>query len=87
MNVYNKAIVLQLCKGERIGALAMSEHHAGSDVISMKTRADKQGKLLFYIFTFMCFQLDITCRCIIVCDSVVVNSLYSQSAGTVFDSR
>ncbi|ELU02822.1 hypothetical protein CAPTEDRAFT_163132 [Capitella teleta] len=32
-----------LCSGEKIGALAMSEHNAGSDVVSMKTQAEKQG--------------------------------------------
>ena len=33
----------QLCSGEHIGALAMSEPNAGSDVVSMKLRAEKQG--------------------------------------------
>ena len=33
----------RLCSGEHIGALAMSEPNAGSDVVSMKLRADKQG--------------------------------------------
>ncbi len=33
----------QLCSGEHIGALAMSEPNAGSDVVSMKLRADKRG--------------------------------------------
>ena len=33
----------QLCSGEHIGALAMSEPNAGSDVVSMKLRAVKQG--------------------------------------------
>ncbi|WP_312705109.1 isovaleryl-CoA dehydrogenase [Stenotrophomonas lactitubi] len=32
-----------LCSGARIGALAMSEPGAGSDVVSMKLRADKRG--------------------------------------------
>lgn len=32
-----------LCSGEHIGALAMSEPNAGSDVVSMTLRADKQG--------------------------------------------
>ena len=31
----------QLCKGDIIGALAMSESGSGSDVMSMKTRAEK----------------------------------------------
>jgi len=33
----------QLCAGEKIGALAMSEVGAGSDVVSMKLKAEKQG--------------------------------------------
>ena len=33
----------KLCSGEHIGALAMSEPNAGSDVVSMKLRADRQG--------------------------------------------
>jgi len=33
----------RLCSGEHIGALAMSEPGAGSDVVSMKTRAEKKG--------------------------------------------
>ena len=33
----------KLCSGEHIGALAMSEPNAGSDVVSMTLRADKQG--------------------------------------------
>jgi len=33
----------KLCSGEHIGALAMSEANAGSDVISLKLRADKKG--------------------------------------------
>ncbi|XP_044750399.1 isovaleryl-CoA dehydrogenase, mitochondrial isoform X2 [Coccinella septempunctata] len=33
----------KLCTGEHIGALAMSEPGAGSDVVSMKTRAEKSG--------------------------------------------
>ena len=32
-----------LISGEHVGALAMSEPGAGSDVVSMKTRADKRG--------------------------------------------
>ncbi|MEL0192719.1 MAG: isovaleryl-CoA dehydrogenase, partial [Halieaceae bacterium] len=32
-----------LCSGEHVGALAMSEPGAGSDVVSMKLRADKKG--------------------------------------------
>ncbi len=31
--------------GETIGGLAMSEAGSGSDVVSMRCRADKQGKL------------------------------------------
>lgn len=33
----------KLCSGEHVGALAMSEPNAGSDVVSMKIRAEKQG--------------------------------------------
>ena len=32
-----------LCSGQAVGALAMSEPGAGSDVVSMKLRADKRG--------------------------------------------
>ena len=32
-----------LCRGEHIGALAMSEPGAGSDVVSMRLRAERQG--------------------------------------------
>lgn len=32
-----------LCSGEQVGALAMSESNAGSDVVSMGLRADRQG--------------------------------------------
>jgi isovaleryl-CoA dehydrogenase len=34
----------KLCSGEHIGALAMSEPNAGSDVVSMKLRAEKKGE-------------------------------------------
>ena len=33
----------KLCSGEHVGALAMSEPGAGSDVVGMKLRADKKG--------------------------------------------
>jgi isovaleryl-CoA dehydrogenase len=33
----------QLISGEHVGALAMSEPEAGSDVVSMRTRAEKRG--------------------------------------------
>jgi len=33
----------KLCSGEHVGALAMSEPGAGSDVVSMKLRADEDG--------------------------------------------
>jgi len=32
-----------LCSGEQVGALAMSEHNSGSDVVSLGLRADRQG--------------------------------------------
>jgi len=34
----------RLCSGEHIGALAMSEPGAGSDVVSMKLRAERKGE-------------------------------------------
>lgn len=43
-NATQKARYLpKLVSGEHIGALAMSEPNAGSDVVSMKLRADKKG--------------------------------------------
>lgn len=39
----HKQYLPKLISGEHIGALAMSEPNAGSDVVSMKLRADKQG--------------------------------------------
>jgi len=33
----------KLCSGEHVGALAMSEHNSGSDVVSLGLRADRQG--------------------------------------------
>ena len=33
----------KLCSGEHVGALAMSEPSAGSDVVSMRLRADREG--------------------------------------------
>lgn len=38
---------LQLCSGDHIGALAMSEPGSGSDVVSMKLKAEKDGD--FYV--------------------------------------
>ena len=38
-----KTYLPKLCSGEHIGALAMSEPGAGSDVVSMKLKAEKQG--------------------------------------------
>ncbi|MGB5148011.1 MAG: isovaleryl-CoA dehydrogenase [Porticoccaceae bacterium] len=39
----NAKYLPRLCSGEHIGALAMSEPGAGSDVVGMKLRADKKG--------------------------------------------
>lgn len=36
----------QLISGEYIGALAMSETTSGSDVVSMKLRAEKKGEYI-----------------------------------------
>ena len=33
-----------LCSGAHVGALAMSEPSAGSDVVSMRLRAERQGR-------------------------------------------
>jgi isovaleryl-CoA dehydrogenase len=38
-----KRYLPKLVSGEHVGALAMSEPNAGSDVVSMRTRADKKG--------------------------------------------
>lgn len=38
-----KAYLPKLMSGEHVGALAMSEPGSGSDVVSMRTRADKKG--------------------------------------------
>ena len=38
-------VLFQLISGETVGALAMSEPGSGSDVVSMKCRAEKKGKL------------------------------------------
>ena len=38
-----RSFLPKLISGEHIGALAMSEPNAGSDVVSMKLRADKKG--------------------------------------------
>lgn len=54
----------QLMTGEHVGALAMSEPNAGSDVVSMKLKAKKQGRshsaivlLSFLVLIFNCFYL------------------------------
>lgn len=38
-----KKFLPQLCSGEKIGAMAMSEPHVGTDVLGMKTTAEKKG--------------------------------------------
>src|SRR5215831_7497956 len=38
-----KRYLPKLISGEHVGALAMSEPNAGSDVVSMRTRADRKG--------------------------------------------
>ena len=42
-NEQKRRYLPKLMSGEHVGALAMSEPGAGSDVVSMKLRADKQG--------------------------------------------
>src|SRR3989338_5659818 len=39
-----KRYLPKLCSGEQVGALAMSEVQAGSDVMSMQLKAEKKGK-------------------------------------------
>ncbi|WP_175154242.1 isovaleryl-CoA dehydrogenase [Phytopseudomonas flavescens] len=41
--VQKRRLLPKLISGEHIGALAMSEPNSGSDVVSMKLRADRQG--------------------------------------------
>jgi hypothetical protein len=36
-------LLCHCCAGEAIGALSISEPNAGSDAVSMRTRADKKG--------------------------------------------
>ncbi len=40
---HRRTYLPRLCSGEHVGALAMSEPNAGSDVVSLKLRADKDG--------------------------------------------
>ncbi|MBQ0758878.1 MAG: isovaleryl-CoA dehydrogenase [Zhongshania sp.] len=42
-HVQREKYLPKLCSGEHIGALAMSEPNAGSDVVSMKLKAEKHG--------------------------------------------
>ncbi len=42
-NAQKRKYLPKLISGEHVGALAMSEPNAGSDVVSMRTRADKRG--------------------------------------------
>ncbi|WP_370334436.1 isovaleryl-CoA dehydrogenase [Parvularcula marina] len=44
-----KKYLPKLCSGEHLGALAMSEPGAGSDVVSMRLRAEKRGE--YYVLT------------------------------------
>jgi isovaleryl-CoA dehydrogenase len=43
-NAQKKKYLPKLISGEHVGALAMSEPEAGSDVVGMRTRADKKGE-------------------------------------------
>lgn len=49
--------------GEHIGALAMSEPNAGSDVVSMRLKAKKKGMKphakMTHLFIFRSYTLDI----------------------------
>ncbi|XP_020916752.1 isovaleryl-CoA dehydrogenase, mitochondrial [Exaiptasia diaphana] len=42
-NMQKEKYLPKLISGEYVGALAMSEHNAGSDVVSMKLKAEKDG--------------------------------------------
>lgn len=44
LQTHHRRLHCQLMTGEHVGALAMSENNSGSDVVSMKLRAEKQGK-------------------------------------------
>ena len=46
-NDQKKRYLPKLVSGEHVGALAMSEPNAGSDVVSMSTRAERRGNNLF----------------------------------------
>ena len=39
----------ELCSGEKVGALAMSESGSGSDVVSMSLHAEKQGNKTYLL--------------------------------------
>lgn len=51
--------------GEHVGALAMSEPNAGSDVVSMKLKADKKGMTQHIVIshTVSVFHAKIIKRC------------------------
>lgn len=59
--------VSQLLSGEHIGALAMSETTAGSDVVAMKIKADKKG---YNCFLFVC-----VISCTYACSRIFTGSL------------
>jgi hypothetical protein len=49
---YYCVVCLKLIDGEHIGALAMSEVSSGSDVVSMKLKAEKKGNPYLYVFFY-----------------------------------
>lgn len=64
-----------MCAGEHVGALAMSESGSGSDVVSMRCRADKQDG---------CYVLNGTkmwCTNGTVADTLLVYARTKQDAG------
>ena len=67
------AMLLQLCSGEFIGALAMSEHSAGSDVVSMKTTAKKQGE---FITAMMIMMVMMMMAMTVMTTMMIIHSLY-----------
>ncbi len=50
-------VYFYLITGENFGALAMSEPNSGSDVVSMKSRAEKKGLLTSYLSPYFFFLL------------------------------
>ena len=59
-SVYIIFILFQLISGEYVGALAMSEAGSGSDVVSMKLRAENKGKYK-HVIVILCTRVFFVC--------------------------